>query len=485
MSANGSLSSALSGLIVAQRRAAIVASNIANAATPGYGRRVLEVSARAVGSTGQGVMITGVTRVTDLRVIGERRLSQAEAGNRAVLADFYHAIEGQVGTPDEPQSLNGRIDAFNTALLDATSYPDSEARLNQVATTASALVNQIGMISASIQDQRAQADTEIANQVKRLNDALSRVADLNTQIRAHNGASEDPSALIDQRQQLIDSIADIVPIRQFERAGGEVALMTTGGMMLVDGRATRFEFAPVGVVTPEMTIESGALSGLSVNGRAIDVTGANSLVGGGSLAGLFQVRDVDAVRAQSQIDAVARDLVERYQDPALDATRTPGAPGLFTDGSGAFNPANEIGLAQRLRLNPAVDPEAGGQLWKLRDGLGATVPGYTGNASLLNDWETALTADRNPVSGGFMQGARSFSELSGDFTSKISSARLGAESDQTYAQSRADAMQSLELQGGVDTDQEMQDLVEIQQAYAANAKVLTAIDDMIKQLVDL
>ncbi len=484
-SVSGSLSSALSGLTAASRRAEIVASNIANAATPGYGRRVLEVSARSVGSSGQGVAIAGVTRIVDMRLIGERRLSDADAAGTAVLADFYKSIEVPIGSPDQPQSLNGRINTFDTALLAATSHPESEARLDQVAVAAQALANQINAISDKIQDQRAAADAEIANQVQQLNDTLGRVADLNAQIRTNMGSAADPSALIDQRQQMIDSIASIVPIREFDRGDGQVALMTTGGLMLVEGEATRIEFSPVGVVAPGMTLQGGALSPLLIDGRPIDASGPNSPLGGGSLAALFRVRDVVAVDAQTRVDAVARDLVERFQDPALDATRAPGAAGLFTDNGAAFDPLNEVGLAQRIRLNPVVDPAAGGQLWHLRDGLGAATPGDAGNAALLNAWEHALTSDRSPVSGNFMQGARSFSELSADFSSQIATARLGSESDATYAQNRADTMKAMELEGGVDTDQEMQDLLQIEQAYAANARILAAVDDMIKKLLEL
>lgn len=484
-SVNGSLSSALSGLNAAARRAEIVASNIANSATPGYGRRVLEVSARSVGSSGQGVSIAGVTRIADMRLVGERRLSEADAAHMNVLADFYKALEGPVGSPDMPQSLNGRVDAFNRTLLEATSHPESEARLDQVAVSARALVSQLTSVSHTIQDQRAAADTEIANQVTQLNEALSRVADLNSQIRANIGAAADPSALIDQRQQLIDSISSIVPVREYDRGDGQVALITTGGLMLVEGEAVQLEFSPVGVVAPQMTIEGGALSPLSLNGRPIDAVGPNSPIGGGSLAALFKIRDVDGVAAQAKIDAVARDLIERFQDPALDPTRAPGDPGLFTDGAGAFDPADEVGIAERIRLNPMVDPDQGGQLWHLRDGLGAAAPGIAGDSTLLNALEEALTADRSPASGNFMQGARSLSELSADFTSMISTARLGSEGDAAYAQSRADTMKSLELEGGVDTDQEMQDLLQIEQAYAANAKVLSAVDEMIRKLLEL
>lgn len=482
---NGSLASALTGLTATARRAEVVSTNVANATTPGYGRRLLELSARSVGSTGQGVMVTGVTRVVDQRLIGERRLSQAEAGRMSTLAGFHAAVAGYLGSPDQPQSLNGRTDAFNTALLEATSHPESEARLTQVAVAAKALVGQISAISDQIQEQRAAADAQISAQVQQLNTALARVADLNVQIRSNIGSASDPSALFDQRQQLIDNIASIVPIREYDRGDGQIALMTTGGMMLVEGNATRFEFTPTGMVVPEMTLQGGSLSALSVNGRPIDTSSANSPIAGGSLAALFQIRDVEGVLQQSRIDAVARDLVERFQDPALDTTRAPGDPGLFTDNGAVFDPVNEIGLAQRLRLSLQVDPDAGGQLWRLRDGLGATAPGLAGNADLLNALESTMRAARNPVSGGFMLGARSFSQLSADLTSIVATARIGAESDETYATARADTMRSLELSRGVDTDQEMQDLLQIEQAYAANAKVLSTVDEMIKRLLEL
>ena len=485
MSINTSLSSALSGLSVAARRAEVVASNIANAATPGYGRRVLQIAARTTGTHGYGVTATGVTRVMDMRVVGERRLADSDAAGRSTLASFYKALEMKIGSPDEPQSLNGRVAALNQTLLEATSHPESEARLDQVASSAKALASTLKTVSDTIQDQRVAADTEISNQVQRLSDALNRVADLNSQIRSNSGAGSDPSALMDQRQQLIDSIATIVPVREYDRGNGQIALMTSGGQMLVDGGVAKIEFSPVGVISPAMTLQSGALGALMIDGRAVDAVGDNSPVAGGSLAALFKVRDVDGVEAQTRVDAVARDLVERFQDPSLDATRAPGDPGLFTDGISAFDPANEVGLSQRLKLNALVDPDAGGQLWRLRDGLGATVPGPSGNAALLNAWEGALTADRSPVSGNFMTGARSFSELSADFTSQVSTSRLGAESDAAYAQAQADTMKSMDLENGVDTDQEMQDLLQIEQAYAANAKVMSTIDDMIKQLMDL
>lgn len=43
----------------------------------------------------------------------------------------------------------------------------------------------------------------------------------------------------------------------------------------------------------------------------------------------------------------------------------------------------------------------------------------------------------------------------------------------------------MEAQGGVDSDQEMQSLLQIEQSYAANAKVMKTVDDMIQRLLDM
>ena len=42
-----------------------------------------------------------------------------------------------------------------------------------------------------------------------------------------------------------------------------------------------------------------------------------------------------------------------------------------------------------------------------------------------------------------------------------------------------------ELQGGVDTDREMQDLLQIEKAYAANAKVIQTVDEMLDLLLGI
>lgn len=485
MSITSALGSALSGLSATSRQAEILSSNVANATTPGYARREVGLRAAVLAGTGQGVAVTGVTRDVDRQLLAERRLAQAGDSDRGLRAEFLGRVERVLGSPDSQGSLAARLAAFDTALLEAAARPEALGRLTAVAATATALTQGLAAATTEIQTARASADRRIAEEVTTLNATLAQLHELNVNLRSFSGAGRDVSALLDERQRLVDRIASIVPVREIPRDLNQIALFTTGGAPLLEGSAAVFGFAATNTITPEMTQALGGLSGITINGRPYDTAGSGSPILGGSLSALFALRDELAVNAQGKLDAVARDLVERFAAPGLDATLAPGAPGLFTDAGGAFLPVNEAGLAGRLRLNPAADPGQGGVLTRLRDGLGAVAEGPPGNGALLSALHGALSAARPLTSTGFTAGSRSFAALTGDLMSDAAALRLSAQADQSFAAARLTALTDLEAQKGIDTDQEMQALLVIEKNYAANAKVIQAVNDMIDTLIRL
>ena len=187
--------------------------------------------------------------------------------------------------------------------------------------------------------------------------------------------------------------------------------------------------------------------------------------------------------AQQSIDGLARDLVERFASSALDPTITAGMPGLFTDASLAFDPADEAGLAGRLGVNPAVDPEQGGQAWRLRDGLFTPVEGQPGNAGLLLAMVDGLTRQTAPSSTGLTPSLLAFDGHLTSALSDIGMSRQTAEQNQSFAHARASAIKLAELERGVDTDEQLQNLMLVEQSYAANARVIQTIDEMIQNLL--
>ena len=484
MTISGALTNAMSGLRAAGRGAEVVSSNISNALTPGYGRRVLGLSSSTIGDAG-GVRIDGIVRIVNASLAADTRLAGAEQLNAQGTADFYQRVEQLLGTPDDPASISARLTGFESALITASSRPDAPERLSSAISEAQGLIQSLQAASDGIQDARTVADRTIAHQVDTLNVSLEQVVALKQQITAVQVQGGDVSSLQDQRQQVIDRIGELVPIREVPRDNGQIALYSTGGAVLLDGTSARIEFDRSNVVTPYMSVSANTLSGLRINGNPVRTGSENGVIRGGAIAAQFEIRDELGVEAQAQLDTVARDLVSRFQDPAVDTTLATGDAGLFTDSGGAFDPVNERGISSRLVLNPSVDPDQGGEVWRIRDGINAVVPGLVGDSSLLQSLGSALSDSRVPASGGFGGGAFSLTGLVSTVTSSIGSARTIAEQELSFASARFNELTERQLADGVDTDEEIQRLLTIEQSYAANARVIEAVDEMMQTILRL
>ena len=478
MTITSAFANALSGLTASSRQAAVTSNNIANALVPGYARRSVEATPGPLG----GVQILGITRHRDQAMVTERRDVGADHANADTLNTYRTRVEDIIGTPEDGTSLSGLYARFESALVDAASRPDLPERQAALLTAATNVTQGLNDKQDQIQRLREHADAEISATVLRTNDLLVQIHDLNEAVgRARNSHSETAS-LIDMRQQAIDELSGIVPVRTAPRDGGALAVYTPGGTILLDGKPGSFDFDRSNTITPYQTFAAGTLSGLTFRGESIDVS-PNGPLAGSRLSALFQVRDEFSVQAQSRLDSAARDLIERFQDPALDATRAPGDPGLFTDNGSAFATADEVGIAGRIAVNAAVDPARGGATWRLRDGLSAAAPGAIGNASLLHDMQAAMTARRTPSNSDLGTSGLSAAAFASSVESLAGIERQASEDRLAFAAVRQSEMEERYLADGVDTDEEMQNLLQIEQNYAANARMIQVLDEMMDLLL--
>lgn len=473
MSLTHSLANAISGMTAASRRAEIVSSNVANALTEGYARRELEVTASNVGGRGAGVQIVGINRYVDRAVLSDRRLADADLDGTSSRAQTLTRLETIIGTADDDGSLSSRIADFEAALIEAGSDPSSEVRLTNVVNKLTSVTETLNRQSDSIQALRQDADADIAEQIETLNVSLKQIEKLNSDIvRTGSG---DASSLMDQRQVIIDRIAGIVPLRELDRGNGRIALTTTSGVTLIDGAATEFTFDPSHIITADMTQEAGGLSGLSQNGVPLSET-AMSRMAGGTLSAAFKLRDETLVTAQSDLDAIAGDLMTRLQG-ATDPTLAAGSAGLLTDAGSYSDGSDTVGLSGRIAVNETIIQET----WRIRDGVGALSQGAVGSTAQINRWSDAMSEARS-INGG---AARTAAGHAAALMSRIGSARLNAEDSVSFAAARWDTLRSAELANGVDTDHELQSLMVIEQAYAANARLIQTIDSMVQTLMEL
>ncbi|MCH2094478.1 MAG: flagellar hook-associated protein FlgK [Rhodobacteraceae bacterium] len=480
MSLNGAMSNALGGLAVASRSAALVSSNISNALTPGYGQRTLSVSSSSRSDMG-GVQINGVVRRSNPALIADRRGADAAAEGAGAMVAFAKEMERVFGDAVTGDTLSSAISNFDGALIMAAADPSSQTRLAALSASAHAMTQKFNDMSDGIQSARLQADTAIAQDVTTLNAGLQNIDRLNKQIVKAQVLGQDTSSLEDQRHNQIDQISGIVPLQVIARDRGEVALFTMGGAALLDGAPSEVQFTAAQAIDAGSTLNGGSLSGLAMNGIAHTARDGGAFAGGTLMAN-FAIRDQDAPALQQTLDAIALDLSDRFGSNGPDATLGATDPGIFTDGGSLVNAVDEVGLSSRLSLNSDLEPGAS-TLWKWRDGLGANLPGAPGDGSLIGSLKKALHSSIPGASTSLPPGNHRLSDLSDGLLSDAAALRLGAEASQGVSETRRAALVELELAEGVDTDAELQTLILIEQSYAANARVITTVDEMLQRIL--
>jgi len=471
MSISAAFNSALSGLNASSRLTDVISGNLANALTPGYAPRELGLQAQTARG---GVTVTGITRQVDPVLIADRRLADSALAEAQTRAEFAVSIERALGLPGEGGSIADRIATFESTIAMASSRPEDGARLGAVLDAAKALGTALNDAEAQLETLRSRADSEIAEAVARLETGLGRVAEINARIVSARTAGHETATLEDRRQQAVDMIAELVPVRQLDRDRGSIALVSTGGALLLDGRAAEIGFHQTPLVAAHMTVQNGLVSGLEINGQGVPSDGEGPLAGG-RLAALFENRDGIGLSAQRGLDTLARDLVER-----TETLTAPPSPGLFTDAGARFDPATATGLAGRIEVNPAVNPAEGGALFRLRTGPDAATSGTPADAPYLAALGTALSARQSPAPGAARQ------DLSGHaarLSSDFAQARLEAETNASFASGQAGELRELELRGGVDSDAELQRLLVVEQAFSANARMIQTLHDMMQTLL--
>ncbi|GGY50721.1 flagellar hook-associated protein FlgK [Parvularcula lutaonensis] len=533
MSLTTALYNAKSGLNSTQRQVAGASDNIANARTPGYVAKDARISANNIAGIGSGVSADMVRSPVDSILLRDVRLEAAKLGTLDVRATAVGRLASVIGDPADARSIPSAFTALETAFQDLYDAPERTDLQQAVFFAAQDLTARFGSAEDAIQTAREEADRSIAAGVQTVNDALQGIADLNLKVaEAMADPSIDASGIMDERDRLIDIVAEQIGIRTFTRAQGEVVISTTEGVTLLDGQPRTLGFTQTSTISPGTRITNvpTVLSGLTVDGFDISPgpLGGPQALRTGSLAGHFLARDVDLVQYQDQIDALAKETAVLFQqaDKQVAAQRygffttgavppNPAIAGLFTDAGAAVDPlspaANIEGLAGRLSVNALVDPNApGGDLTRLRTGVVATFdpnasdvdfstfPPTQGGAAYANPTAPTLVGFQDQIQG-FLDGlaqTRTFTPSGGlaqnntlgqfasEFTSGVQNNRANLESLADRTRTIFDTLEIRRFnENGVNIDEESEKLLELEQAYTANAQVINIIARMFDELL--
>jgi flagellar hook-associated protein 1 len=422
-----SLSIALSGLRAAQTQIETISHNVANAGTPGYTRQRVDLRPTAprttlYGPMGAGVDITGISRSTDAYVDGRARATSASAAQLEVRSELGQRTEDVMAEPDN--GITSTLKGLWSSFSNLAAQPADAPRGTQVIASLGDLAGRINAVRTGIDDLSGNALARLQAELDTANAAADRIAKLNE--IAPTGLAPD---LQDQRDLAVDQLAKSLGGVAMVQADGKYRV-TVNGMSIVDGdhvsHLTLDPLNPGVVLHPAGPITVGGTAG-----------GLQSAI----------LKDLPGYRAR--VDAFVTSLVNglNAQHAAnRTAAGVAGGPLLADDGKTVSV------LVTSYSQLASADTTGGTQ-----NGQGAVAM-----FSLRSTLDPAAAAMVTGIGGEVANVTRSSSSAS------------------ALAEGAAQARLAV---NGVNLDEEMAQMITSQKAYAAAARIVTTVDQMLDTLI--
>ncbi|MGJ9417755.1 flagellar hook-associated protein FlgK [Massilia sp. CMS3.1] len=444
------MSNALSGALASQLALSATSQNIANLQTKGYTRQAALLSAVGADASGKavgnGVQVSSLLRFSDGYKSQQMWRAAAETGQYSQTQPYLTQLERVMG--DDTASLSVAVDQFFSSLNAVAGDNATSTPLRQQVLTAAGLLSQrVNSLNNVYNAQQQSVSQQRSAIVDSANSNITKIAALNARITQANAVGAPASSLIDARDLAIDELAGQMAVEVSEQPGGVRDISLKTGQALVIGNVAGKLNAVGGVGAQSFTLTFAATT-----------FGLDAAKLGGQLGGL-STYERDTLRPMQQGTAdIARQLSEKINTQlgvgyAMDGTA--GKP-LFVYTPGATNMLNVAAGFTPTDLAFAADGNQGdsGNLLKLVGINGQTV-NVTGLGNvLLSDADTQLVG------------------------------KLGVLSQQNQAAlataqtMRTHAVDDWLATSGVNQDEEAVNLVEYQNMYQANMKVMSVANSL-------
>ncbi len=352
MSLTQALNAATAGLNVTQQSLSVTAGNIANAQTPGYVRKTLEQQESAAG-TSISVVTGAITRQLNVLVQSQLQTQTSGASFATTLSNIYGQLQNVYGTPGSPSGLDTLFNGFTTALQSLQSNPSSSTAQSTAINVAQTLAQQLNQASNGVQSLRESAEQGISTDVQAANSALQEIASINAQVTNTNSADAATSALLDQRDQDVNQLAQLMDIKVIQSSNNQIYVYTGSGTQLVGAgqAAAQLSFNPQGSMTANTLWNAdptksdvGSVLLTTPGGNPINLT-ASGAIQSGEIGAYLKMRDTILPQAQTQLDQFAANMSQALSDVTTQGT-TVSSGGLngFSVDTGQMQPGNAMQL---------------------------------------------------------------------------------------------------------------------------------------------
>jgi flagellar hook-associated protein 1 FlgK len=507
MSLGGALSIASGGLANINAQLALVSHNVANASTPSYAVETLDTESLTAGGVGMGVLTGPATRSIDQALQGEVLQQNATVSGLQTTQTALQSLDAISGTPGQASdlgSLLGKLqDQFSTLLND----PSNATQQSAVVSSATTLAQAINTLSSGYTTQRQTAENNIVAEVGTVNSALGTIGTLSNQIIALQSQGQSTADLESQRDAAVQSLSQLLDVNVLEQPDGGMIVTTASGITLPTD-ASQGTSGPLAVsganVAPGSYYPGGGIGAITLDG--VDVT---DQLTGGAIGANITLRDTTLPTYQAELDEFSQNLANRFAAQGLTLFTDPN--GNVPAGGGNPTQSGYVGFAAEFQVNPAVQANPA----LVRDGTTAIAGSPTGASAFTPNppggpqgFTTLITRILNNALGADVQSgvAQPASATTGlgptgtlnapfatpatlaDFASSLVGAQAADSANATSQLSTEQAVQTtlsnqLSSQSGVNIDQQMSLMIQLQNSYGANAKVIGAVQSMFTTLL--
>lgn len=482
MSLASSLNTANSIFRNTSQQTSVISTNIANTGNENYVRRDAVVT-----QTVYGASMVQNERSQQMALLRQMASSTAQQSAQETLLDGLTTLSDALGGNDYELSPSAYLANLQSSLQSFAAAPGEYALASTVVTDAIDVVNSLNNATATTQEVREDADSQIFEQVQSLNKLLAEFKIVNDTIvrQAATGGSADD--YLDRRDTLLKDISKIVGVSVNMRDNSDMVLYTYDGTTLFETDPREVSF--VRTYTYDSTVSGNPIY---IDGTPVRAGVGGNTDGQGSLASLVQIRDVIAPTFQTQLDEIARGLIEAFQE--LDTGGGGELPGLFTWPTGTIptTATVEPGLAALIRVNPAVRSDAGGDPMLIRDGgiNGAAYVQNTDSSSgftdLINSYVDELAANRSFSADADLKTDASVLAFASNSIGWLEELRSNATTANENKQALFErTFQTYSSKTAVSLDEELSLLLDVEQSYKAAAKLVSTVDEMLRAVLEM
>ncbi len=467
------------GMYVSQAALTATTNNLANVSTAGASRVRVSISDTTTtladgAALTSGASVASITRARDKLLDATYRTQNAAAGYWAVKSgnlEYMQELLSEFAADDGTSSdglqelINDFFAGWDALSLDTTS---TSAR-QEVVDSANSLISGLTELYSQLQQLQQDAVSSVADGVDSLNYLAAQVAALNQQITAAEVGGAEASYLRDQRDALLDEMSALANITVTE-TGGSFTVTINGAALVAGNTAHKLVVSGSGTADDPLTV-------------AWADTGKKASITGGSIAAYLEDADqtgygaIDAASLPYDFTAgsassitnmlqALNDLLTTVATEINDLQTANGGVAFFT----AADTSQPLSIAN-IQVNAGVAADAGLIVTGTADGDNSVAAAIYD----LRDANIFKFAGLEMDLSAFYQSFVSWLGTAGDNAASSYDTQAALV---TQVDNQRQSIFSISL------DEEMSNLIIYQEAYSANARVLSTIDGLIGGLIE-